>query len=45
MLSKHNQPAKTLNKQKEAIRVINNAEYRDHTQPLLKKNPPLRLND
>ncbi len=46
MLSKHNQPAKTLNKQKEAIRVINNAGYRDHTQPLLKKqNPPLRLND
>ncbi len=25
-------------KQKEAIRVINNAGYRDHTQPLLKKN-------
>ncbi len=25
-------------KQKEAIRVINNARYRDHTQPLFKKN-------
>jgi hypothetical protein len=34
VFSKHNQPAKTLKKEKEAIRVINNAGYRDHTQPL-----------
>ena len=34
-------------KQIEAIRVINNAGYGDHTQPLFKKNqnPPLGLND
>ena len=30
-------------KQKEAIRVINNAGYRDHTQPLFKKNKILPL--
>ncbi len=30
-------------KQKEAIRVINSAGYRDHTQPLLKKNKILPL--
>ncbi len=30
-------------KQKEAIRVINSAGYRDHTQPLFKKNKILPL--